>query len=70
MIANYINGNVVLSTTTVIHPRVKIVAEEGKNTIIGDGNVIEEICVVVNSIIGNNNLIEVCTSIDNVDYFI
>ena len=69
MIPDNIEGNVVVSASTVIHPKVKIIAEEGKSIIIGDGNVIEELCKILNSTIGNNNLIEVCTKIEEVFIF-
>ncbi|WAR25212.1 DCTN6-like protein [Mya arenaria] len=65
-------GDVTIGTRTVIHPKAKIIAEDGP-IIIGENNIIEELACIINKapataspgspqavmIIGNNNVFEV-----------
>ena len=59
-----IKGEVSIGAKTVVHPKARIVAEKGP-IIIGDGNLIEEQTLLINShpgkamIIGNQNVFEI-----------
>uniref|UniRef100_A0ABD2VSY7 Dynactin subunit 6 n=1 Tax=Trichogramma kaykai TaxID=54128 RepID=A0ABD2VSY7_9HYME len=64
-----LKGDITIGRLTVIHPRANIIAEAGP-IIIGDGNIIEEMCTIINrgsgdltttpvQIIGNYNIFEV-----------
>ncbi|XP_052778394.1 dynactin subunit 6-like [Mya arenaria] len=70
-------GDVTIGTRTVIHPKAKIIAEDGP-IIIGENNIIEELACIINKapataspgspqavmIIGNNNVFEVGSYIE------
>ena len=64
-----IHGDVSVGVRTVIHPKAKINAEKGP-IIIGDGNLIEEQCVITNDkpghtmIIGHSNVFEIGSRIE------
>lgn len=57
-------GDVSVGVRTVIHPKAKICAEKGP-IVIGDGNLIEEQCVIINNkpghtmVIGHSNVFEI-----------
>lgn len=70
-------GDITIGSRTIIHPKVKIVAEAGP-IVIGDFNIIEELVTITNPklsadantgkvlIIGNNNVFEVGANIEAV----
>jgi len=71
-----LKGDITIGTKTVIHPKAKIIAESGP-IIIGENNLIEEQCEILNidpspsnnqnesvMIIGNNNIFEVGSEVN------
>ncbi len=64
-LATVVEGDVDMSVSTILSPKVEIKSFEDKITI-GNNNVIEDQCKILDSCIGDNNLIEIRTTIEKV----
>eukprot|EP01041_Mallomonas_annulata_P011819 gene11819-24768_t len=60
-----IDGDVQIGADSIIHPTCKILASEGNSVTIGERNIIEERCHILDSSLEHGNLIEVGVHITN-----
>lgn len=61
-----LTGNVKTGEACVLHPMVKLcAAEDGEEVVIGDRTVIEEMSCITNSVVGQDNLVEVGSELRN-----
>ena len=64
-LATVVEGDVDISASTILNTKVEIKSAEEKVNI-GNNNVIEDRCIILDSCIGDNNLIEIRTTVEKV----
>jgi carbonic anhydrase/acetyltransferase-like protein (isoleucine patch superfamily) len=52
-------GDVRIHPEAVVHPKVNLVADEGKSVTVGQQSIVEEMCVLRNASLGSSCLVEV-----------
>ena len=58
-----IEGIVNIGIESILHPTCSVIASQGYTVALGERNIIEERSLILNSVVGHGNLIEVGTQI-------